>query len=223
MNKKPFLITLETNIVEEIVSLLSSKIEEFKTISTHSICIDLSRVSVLSSPVIGQIARLIKTTQEKNGDVYIFAPHRTVEQTLKLVKLHLIAIVLKDHEEFKTVCNGEGLKKELKKNAPPEKPVRKSKVQKDKRSPDMPPDTFKKKSVKPCMVIAMGIVTMILVLFIIFSVFQHFTIKSLSQDLLKEKAIMLGQKDSLNRELQDCKQEYDLYIELESNKTILKN
>lgn len=218
MDTKPFRITIEATKSDTIVSFFEEKIKEYKKGNTPSVCIDISRVSVLASPEIGQIALLIKAVREKNGDVCIFAPRSTIEETLKLVKFHLIAIIIKDREEFETICSGGVIKQETPEKARRKETEEKTNIMTSKEmGKSTAPKSARKETLPFVTIISFVILTITLAFFIVFSLFQYYTIKSLSLTILKVKIVTEAQKDSLTQELTNCKQEYDLYLELENN------
>ena len=179
MDTKPFLITIETNKSGEINTLLNKKIQEYQDGGSRSVCIDLSRLSALYSMVIGQITWIIKAAKSKGGDIYIFAPRSTIEETLKIVQFHHIAVIIKDREEFETVCNGGAIQKERGIKRTQEMKSQGDGVQKDVKASNSVSATVEKKPIKLGTVIAFSMLSIALLFFIMFSVFQYFTINLL--------------------------------------------
>ncbi len=203
MSQKSYCLTLESIDNDKITALFIKAKEDIEKSKPLSVCLDLSRLTVLTSFEIRSIGQLIQSVLGIKSVLFIFTPNSVVENTLKLVSFNRCAILLKDAKEYKSACDGE---------------YDLSKVKEVLAKRSIPSSTENKKAPSPILgIIGFIIIALALAISIVFSLNQYKTVSTLSQDIVEIRLLMETQIDSLTLEIENCKSEYNLFLELESN------
>lgn len=219
-----FKLKIPLTDAKEIISFLNSKISVFNDNPENDISIDLSEITVLTSNAIGQLAMLIQAARKRGGKVAIFVPNTTTYEILDIVNFSCLAELIQDKKEFEEFF--------IKKQKPKPKPeqVKQKAIITDKKKPAKSHLNnksksnknaknsflfFEKKSVQITICIIISFLFLLSSYLIVFTIMQYKLLQDAMHNTIVIENIMKSKSDSLTQEIQHCREEYRIYMDVE--------